>query len=91
MESLKNHVFICTNEKDSGSCCQSEGAKELRTALKQRFQEKYGKKVRINAAGCLGQCSHGIACVIYPEGKWLLGLSSDVEEAFVKIDQIIRG
>jgi (2Fe-2S) ferredoxin len=30
--------------------------------------------VRVNAAGCLGQCEQGIAAVLYPKGEWFLNL-----------------
>jgi (2Fe-2S) ferredoxin len=40
--------------------------------LKELCSERYGKRVRINTAGCLGKCSQGVVCVLYPEGKWYL-------------------
>ena len=26
--------------------------------------------IRVQKAGCLGQCENGISCVVYPEGVW---------------------
>ena len=26
--------------------------------------------IRVQKAGCLGQCERGISCVVYPEGVW---------------------
>ena len=28
------------------------------------------QNIRVQTAGCLGQCEHGISCVVYPEGVW---------------------
>ena len=28
------------------------------------------QNIRVQKAGCLGQCEHGISCVVYPEGVW---------------------
>lgn len=84
---LKAHVFICTNGKNetpdpnSGkSRCGWKNSEALRMELKDRCLRIYGKSVRINAAGCLGQCEKGIAAVLYPQGKWLYHLSSDSSE-----------
>ncbi len=80
--SYKTHVFICTNSPDKKGKCGFEGSEELRRSLKERCQEKFGKDaVRVNSAGCLGHCEHGIAAVIYPEGKWLLDLTKKDEDA----------
>lgn len=29
-----------------------------------------GATVRVNTAGCLDQCEHGVTVVVYPEGVW---------------------
>ena len=28
------------------------------------------QNIRVQKAGCLGQCELGISCVVYPEGVW---------------------
>lgn len=38
-------------------------------------------KVRVNSAGCLDQCEHGVTIVVYPEAVWYgFVKSADVEE-----------
>jgi (2Fe-2S) ferredoxin len=64
------HLFICTNEKQKGDSCGPKGSIELRDELKKRLKEKYGKRLRVNASGCLGPCEKGINAVLYPQGKW---------------------
>ncbi len=72
------HVFVCTNKRENGKeCCADKGAVEFREQLKGWAKEKYGKRIRINSAGCLDCCSKGIATVIYPDGEWHLKISVD--------------
>jgi (2Fe-2S) ferredoxin len=40
-------------------------------------------RVRINSAGCLDQCAHGVTVVVYPEGIWYGAVTAeDAEEIF---------
>ncbi len=72
------HVFVCTNKKPEGrQCCADKGAAKLRDDLKMWALKRYGRRVRVNASGCLGECTRGISCVIYPQGEWHLNLTSD--------------
>lgn len=83
MKQLKAHVFVCTNTKEKSPSCGVKGSIELRTRLKERCQDPdlgWKGKVRINSAGCLGQCENGIACVVYPQQQWFMGLKYDEDE-----------
>ena len=74
------HLFICTNKKEKGACCADRQGPELRDRLKKLSRDPalgWGKRVRVNAAGCLGECEEGVAAVIYPEGRWLRNLRND--------------
>jgi (2Fe-2S) ferredoxin len=47
------------------------GGAELQARLKEHLKAAGAKeRVRINKAGCLGQCGHGPMMVVYPEGVW---------------------
>jgi len=76
---LKVHAFICTScqhKKPDGTYSDPEQTADLRNRIKKWAIEKFGKsQIRVNSSGCLGQCEHGISCAIYPQNKWLLGLS----------------
>jgi (2Fe-2S) ferredoxin len=78
------HIFMCQNRRPEGhsqGCCASKGSEELLSYMKKRVQELEIKNVRVNKAGCLGQCKNGPALVIYPEGVWYKAQSSnDIEE-----------
>lgn len=79
----KAHLFVCTNRRDNGRCCASKGSQELRDRVKKAAKERWGKTVRVNSAGCLGQCDEGIAAVVYPQGKWLLNLKGDDDQKLI--------
>jgi predicted metal-binding protein len=93
MSDLKAHVFICTNTRANGEAsCGAKGSENFRKEIKDEAKKLFGKDVRINASGCLGPCEKGIACVIYPQGKWELNLTAtdhDKEKLLHEIKNLI--
>ncbi len=90
---LKTHVFVCTNKKANGDCCELKGGAELRKELKAWIdtQSEWRKRIRINQSGCLDHCSEGVAVAIYPQNEFLTGVSlSDLEALKEKISQIMN-
>jgi predicted metal-binding protein len=80
MENYKAHLFICTNTNDEGDSCGARGAKLLRDEVKFRAFSKHPewrKKIRINAAGCMGFCEKGITAVCYPQSEWKFDLTQE--------------
>lgn len=72
------HVFVCTNKKGEGKqCCADKNGAKLKDDLKAWAVKRYGRRIRVNAAGCLGECANGIASVIYPQAEWHLKLTSE--------------
>jgi (2Fe-2S) ferredoxin len=71
---LVRHVFVCENERkpdDPRGCCAAKGAAEVRSRLKQLVHDAGLRgTVRVNSAGCLDQCAHGVTVVVYPEAVW---------------------
>jgi (2Fe-2S) ferredoxin len=87
MPPLERHVFICENlrdPEDPKGCCAAKGACEIRSRLKKlTFDAKLRGRVRINKAGCLDQCAHGVTIVVYPEVVWYGHVTpDDVDELF---------
>jgi len=87
MPPLERHVFVCENRRDPESpkgCCASKCGAEVRSRLKRLAHEAGLRgRVRINAAGCLDQCEHGVAVVVYPEAVWYGGVTvADCDELF---------
>jgi (2Fe-2S) ferredoxin len=82
---LDRHIFICTNRREPGNpkgSCAEKGSEEVRDAFKRVLHERGLKgRMRANAAGCLDQCSRGVAVVVYPEQVWYGGVTvADVDE-----------
>jgi len=98
MTRYKKHVFICENLRDKASgqvSCGSHQTSRLRKKLKEMVHAGgNGQNIRINAAGCLGQCTEGPVMVIYPQGIWYGRFSEDdLEDIFKKSildDQVIE-
>jgi (2Fe-2S) ferredoxin len=89
----ERHVFICVNRRDpdnpKGSCAQ-RGADAVRDEFKRVLHERGLKgRIRANAAGCLDQCSRGVAVVVYPEQVWYGGVK--VEDVCQIIDEHLIG
>ena len=87
MPVLQRHVFVCVNERapdNPKSCCSARNAAAVRSRLKElTFNAGLRGKVRINTAGCLDQCAHGVTIVVYPEGVWYGHVTpDDVDELF---------
>lgn len=85
------HIFVCTNKRDNKVACDDHDMRTVRDELKRRMALKYGKKVRVNSAGCLGHCSKGAVAVIYPMGHWLTHLTDkSIDELEALIDKYIE-
>jgi (2Fe-2S) ferredoxin len=87
MPPYERHVFVCENVRDPDDpkgCCSAKGSKSIRQQLKALAKDAGLKgRVRINAAGCLDQCAHGVTIVVYPEGVWYGHVTAgDVDEIF---------
>ncbi|HEY4185421.1 MAG TPA: (2Fe-2S) ferredoxin domain-containing protein [Polyangia bacterium] len=78
---FEKHVFICTNSRDADNpkgSCAAKGADDVRDLFKQMLHERGLKsRIRANAAGCLDQCSRGVAVVVYPGQIWYGGVTVD--------------
>jgi (2Fe-2S) ferredoxin len=88
MALLERHVFVCENRRpddDPRGCCAARGGKEVREALKAAAKQAGLKgRVRVNTAGCLDQCAHGVTVVVYPEAVWYGGVTLEDVDAIVK-------
>ncbi len=85
MAKFQRHIFICTNERDSGDergSCKARGGEAVAEAFKRKLYERGFKRVvRPNKAGCLDQCAQGVCVVVYPDAVWYGGVRpEDVDE-----------
>ena len=84
---LVRHLFVCEKQRDPANpkgCSAAKGASEIRSRLKKLTHDpKLRGRVRINKAGCLDQCAHGVTVVVYPEAVWYGRVTpNDVDELF---------
>ena len=70
----KYHIFVCMEQRDpghpKGSCHDSHGAliyEKLATAVE---AQGLARLVRVTPTGCLGPCSEGTVCAVYPQATW---------------------
>ncbi|MFA5944872.1 MAG: (2Fe-2S) ferredoxin domain-containing protein [Candidatus Thermoplasmatota archaeon] len=64
---FERHAFVCTNTE----ACAPQGGDAVHKAMKDELRGAGLKEsLRVNKAGCLGQCGHGPIVVVYPEGTW---------------------
>lgn len=95
---FKKHVFVCLHKRDDdlAGCCAGKNADSLFQFLKSQVQKnEFLKDVRVNRAGCLGQCAQGPVLVIYPQGHWYRfenesDLDDIIEESLVKDSVVSR-
>jgi (2Fe-2S) ferredoxin len=85
MPEFEKHVFVCTNTRPDGhprGCCSGKNSNSIRDRMKELVAKAgLNKKIRINTAGCLDQCEHGVTIVVYPEAVWYgFVRMEDVEE-----------
>lgn len=85
MAGFDKHVFVCTNTRDPGhprGCCSAKDSAAIRERLKQLVEQRgLKRKIRVNTAGCLDQCEHGVTMVVYPEAVWYGFITAaDVDE-----------
>jgi (2Fe-2S) ferredoxin len=79
------HLFVCLNERkpdDPRGCCSAKGSAAILDALKAKAHAAGLKgKVRVNKAGCLDACEHGVSIVCYPHDIWYAHVTlADVDE-----------
>ena len=79
------HLFVCTNKRaddDPRGSCTARGSAAVLDALKAKAKAAGLKgKVRVNSAGCLDACEHGVTIVCYPQNAWYAHVTTaDVDE-----------
>ncbi|MFF2890222.1 ferredoxin [Paenibacillus sp. NPDC057967] len=74
MDSLEKHVFIC-----DGICCVRKGnAPEVIAAFREELKETgMAHRIKLSEVKCLSRCADAGSMVVYPEGVWYQGVSTD--------------
>lgn len=87
MGQYKHHVFVCTY----GSKCPGRGSEAVHATLKHGVKDAGLKGVvRVNHAGCMGQCELGPVVVVYPDDVWYQGVDVHGASRILR-DHIVGG
>src|SRR5580704_9367815 len=82
--SYHKHVFLCTGP----SCCTPEVGMAAWETLKSELKEHHlldGPQACFRTkVGCLRICCHGPTMVVYPEGTWYSGMTTERIPDFVR-------
>jgi (2Fe-2S) ferredoxin len=94
MSRFRCHLFVCTNRRPDDNpkgSCAAKGSEAVLEAIKVAAHAAGLKgQVRVNKAGCLDACEHGVAAVAYPAGTWYAGITvADAEEIVQRT--LVRG
>ena len=94
MSHYKHHVFFCTNKRDNGrKCCSDGNAEGMLAYAKKRAKELQLNgpgKARVNASGCMERCALGPTIAVYPEGVWYTYKNEgDIEE--ILTEHVVNG
>lgn len=86
------HVFVCTQQKNSGQCCAQVGGEPVRGELKDWSKQNpaWKGRIRVNSSGCLDRCKDGVAVAIYPQNEWFINVKpDDLDELKERIQQLM--
>ncbi len=90
----ERHVFVCENERppdDARGCCAAKGSRQIRARMKDAVKRAgLVGRVRVNSAGCLDQCAHGVTVVVYPEAVWYGHVTLEDVDRLVQ-DHLVEG
>ena len=79
MKDYRKHVFICGGPALCGSDCDQFDVEGLRSELIILLKEMDLRKwVKVSTTNCLGAKEPGPIMVIYPEGVWYGGITSEM-------------
>ncbi len=81
MVSPKYHIFVCTscrtNGTQKGFCHQKDSVKIVEELMMEIEDRDLSGDCMVTNTGCFGICSRGPIMVVYPEGVWYGGLTTD--------------
>ena len=64
-------LFVCTNVRETGTCCSGRNSVVLREALKQYVKEHgLQGRIRISQSGCQDLCAQGPNIMVFPDNVW---------------------
>ena len=90
VERFDRHLLLCVGP----DCCSPEQGLETWEYLKKRVKELFGEPkdspVYRSKVGCLRVCTDGPICVVYPDGTWYHGVTTEVAERILT-EHVLNG
>ncbi len=92
MEPFDYRIFVCIRERPAGKdSCVGNGSLETVRLLKSEIAKRgLLAQVKVNTSSCLDLCSGGPHLIVYPEGIWYSGLTTEHVMPFIE-SQLLRG
>lgn len=100
MKKPKYHVFVCSssriNGQQKGFCFSKESVSIIQSFMEEIADRGLEDEIMVTNTGCFGICEQGPIIVVYPEGVWYRGVTTDdvaeiVESHFengIKVDRL---
>lgn len=81
MQKPKYHVFVCTssriNGQQKGFCCSKDAVEVVQSFMEELDSNDLSGEVMVTNTGCFGICEAGPVVVVYPEGVWYRGVTTE--------------
>ncbi len=81
MQKPKYHVFVCTssriNGQQKGFCCSKDAVGIVQSFMEELDSNDLSGEVMVTNTGCFGICEAGPVVVVYPEGVWYRGVTTE--------------
>ena len=79
-------IFVCSNQREKGTCCNNSGGSKIRDKLKDFLKEhNLNKRIRVSRSGCMGKCDSGVNIMVFPDNVWIKNTSEgDTMEIITK-------
>jgi (2Fe-2S) ferredoxin/SAM-dependent methyltransferase len=79
MEAFRYHIYICDQKKPEGipGCSAKGSAKIIEILRKEIMSRGLANDIQVTTCGSLGLCESGPNMVVYPDGVWYSGVTSD--------------
>jgi (2Fe-2S) ferredoxin len=86
MEPFRLHVYVCDQAKPEGvpGCAARGSGKTLEALRREIASQGLADEVQVTTCGSLGLCERGPNMVVYPEGVWYSGVTSDQMKEIVQ-------
>jgi len=80
MEKPNHHILVCASFRASGETqgiCHKKGAGSFLPYIASELEDREMGDVLVSSTGCLNICEEGPVMIVYPQGYWYKGVTSE--------------